>query len=281
MHSRANIGKSERSKVVLAISFAFALLTCLCTPETAAPATFSTVSDWHVTLVGHDPLFNRGMNAALAIYDHFVYIGSRTDGSAVCVGATGIPSGDGCPHPHPGILIVDIKNPADPKVVGEIGKPYAGNVGITTRELRVWPDKKLLIVMDFRCSHVIHACQSGTDAKFPFDIAFFDLTDPQRPRFVSRFAPTSHAGKRVKPHEMFLWVDPNDHNRALLYLSTPTVSTDPTMPNLIVADISRVSAGGRVREIAEGNWNTFYPGTDRADYPLVSASRGTCGPYDC
>src|SRR5947208_15620 len=32
-------------------------------------------------LVGSNPLFGRGMNAALAIFDHFAYVGSRTDGS--------------------------------------------------------------------------------------------------------------------------------------------------------------------------------------------------------
>src|SRR2546426_424 len=36
------------------------------------------------TVVGHNPLFNRGMNAALAIFDHFVYIGNRSDGSNSC-----------------------------------------------------------------------------------------------------------------------------------------------------------------------------------------------------
>jgi hypothetical protein len=34
------------------------------------------------TLVGSNPLFNRGMNA---IFDHFVYIGNRTDGSSAAV----------------------------------------------------------------------------------------------------------------------------------------------------------------------------------------------------
>jgi hypothetical protein len=235
----------------------------------------------HVQLVGSNPLFNRGMNAALAIYDHFVYVGSRTDSSATCVGATGTPSGNDCTHPHPGILIVDVNDPASPKVVGEIGKPFAGKLGITTRELRVWPDKKLLIVMNFRCSFLIHACKRGTDAQFPFDLTFFDLADPLKPRFLSRFVPTSRAGQQVKPHEMFLWVDPKDRARALLYLSTPTTSKDPSLPNLIVADISRVAQGGSVSEVAEGNWNGLYPGTDRPDYPFVSKSRGTCGPYDC
>ena len=266
-------------RTVFAITFALVL--CLASANRATPEVFATISEFNVKLVGHDPLLNRGMNAALAIYDHYVYVGNRTDGSAVCVGASGTPSGDTCPHPHPGILIVDVNDPAHPKVIGEIGKPYAGNVGITTRELRVWPDKKLLIVMNFRCSRAIHACQGGTDAQYPFDIAFFDLADPLKPHFLSRYVPTSSGGKQVKPHEMFLWIDPNNRDRALLYLSTPSISKDPSVPNLIVADISRVASDGHVVEVAEGTWNQFYPGTNRADYPTVPGSRDVCGPYDC
>jgi len=172
----------------------------------------------NVELVGHDPLYNRGMNAALALYDHYVYVGNRTDASSVCVGATGLPSGTTCQHPHPGILIVDVKDASKPSIVGEIGPPHAGLVGITTRELRVWPAKKLLVVMDFRCSSVIHACAKGTDKDFPFDISFYDLADPVHPRFTSKYVPTSHDGRAVKPHEMFLWVDPNDSDRALFFL---------------------------------------------------------------
>ena len=255
------------------------LVAALCIPLTMDRGAAQSSSN--VQLVGSNPLYGRGMNAALAIYDHYVYIGNRTDSSSICVGATGEPSGSTCPHPHPGILIVDARNPAQPAVVGEIGKPYAGKLGITTRELRVWPARRLLIVMNFRCSHHIHACENGTDEQFPFDISFFDLRSPVRPRFLERYVPTSHAGQQVKPHEMFLWVDPRNANRALLYLTTPTTSTKPSLPNLIVADISTVNRGGRVREVAEGNWNELYPGTNRADYPLIPGSRGQCGPYDC
>lgn len=89
-------------------------------------------------LVGRDPLFNRGMNAAATIYSHYIYIGNRTDGSSTCgVGDPRAP-GDTCPHPHPGVLIDDIANPADPHMVGEIGPPQEGSVGISSRELRVW-----------------------------------------------------------------------------------------------------------------------------------------------
>ena len=235
----------------------------------------------NVQLVGHDPLYGRGMNAALAIYGQYVYVGNRTDGSSVCVPATGTPTSSKCPHPHPGILIVDVTDPAHPKDVGEIGRPYAGNVGITTRELRVWPWKKLLIVMDFRCSSVIHACPKGTDKQYPFDIAFFSLADPVHPKFLSRYVPTSRAGAPQKPHEMFLWLDPQNQARALLYLSTPNIDIDPTHPNLIVADISGVADGQPAREVAEGNWNGLFPGTHGANYPYISEKEGTCGPYDC
>ncbi len=213
-------------------------------------------------LVGSNPLFNRGMNAALTIFDHFVYIGNRTDGSSTC--GVGDPRGPGanCPHPHPGVLILDVKDPTNPTVVGEIGPPFEGNVGITSRELRVWPQHKLLMVMNFRCSSVIHACPSGNDTIFPFDIKFFSLKDPIHPQFIESYVPTSRAGVKVKPHEMFLWVDPNNDDRGLLYLSTPTLSTNPTRPNLMIVDISQVPKGGPVSEVAEGNWNNRYPGAD-------------------
>lgn len=234
----------------------------------------------NLVLVGHNGLYNRGMNSALAIYDRYLYVGSRTDASSTCVGPTGEPQGATCPHPHSGILIVDAKDPSSPTIVGEIGPPNAGQVGITTRELRVWPDKKLLIVMNFRCSRHLHACADGTDAQLPYDLRFFSLADPVHPQLLSSYIPTSHAGQKVKPHEMFLWVDPKNPERALLYLSTPTVSTDPSLPNLMVVDLSRVPSGGAVREIAEGNWNGRFPGTSQPDYPIDRAAK-KCGPYDC
>ncbi len=218
-------------------------------------------------LVGSNPLFARGMNAALTIYDHYAYIGNRTDGSDTCGIGDPRRGVTPCPHPHPGILIADVADPANPTVVGEIGLPYAGQVGITTRELRVWPQKKLLMVMTFRCSSVIHACPPGNDTIFPFDIKFFDLSDPVHPAFISSYVPTSHAGQKVKPHELYLWVDPNDSNRALLWLSTPSVSVDPARPNLMIVDISAVPSGGAVKELAQGNWNQFFPGAaDPANY---------------
>jgi hypothetical protein len=134
----------------------------------------------NVVLVGHDPLFGRGMNSAMTIFRHSAYIGNRTDGSATC--GVGDPRGPGanCPHPHPGVLIEDIADPANPHVVGEIGPPLEGNTGISSREVRVWPRAKLLVVMNFRCSSVIHACPPGNDRPYALttDEIYGTFTDP-------------------------------------------------------------------------------------------------------
>jgi hypothetical protein len=240
-------------------------------------------------VVGQNPLFNRGMNAAAAIYKDFIYIGNRTDGSSRC--GIGDPRRtdsnfglDACPHVHPGILILSIKDPTNPTVVGEIPAPLNTSnlpVGITSREVRVWPEGKLLITMNFRCSSVIHACPPTNDTTSPFDFKFFSLKDPVHPQFISHYVPTSAAGLRVKPHEMFLWQDPENDDRALMFITTPSISTDPTVPNLLVVDISQVRHGGPVVELAEGNWDGLYPGTSQANYPFDPTSADGCGPYDC
>ena len=206
-------------------------------------------------LVGSNPLSGRGMNAALAIYDRYAYVGNRTDGSSRCgvgdprASATG---NDSCPHPHPGIQIVDVGNPAAPTVAGEFGEQFAtgANAGQTSRELRVWPQQKLLMVMYFRCSSVIHACPPSADT---WRIRFFDLSDPVHPTLVSTYVPSR------KPHEMYLWIDPTQAGRALLWLSTPTSSVNPDVANLVITDISRAREGV-FREVAKGNWNQFFPG---------------------
>src|ERR687897_2657261 len=69
-----------------------------------------------LTLVGHDPLMNRGMNAAIAIHGDYAYIGSRTDFYEDAFDASGI-------------MVVDISDPADPQVVNVIGPPRTANPG--------------------------------------------------------------------------------------------------------------------------------------------------------
>ena len=215
-----------------------------------------TQSNFH--LIGHTPLADRGMNAALALHGRYVYVGNRTDGSSRC--GVGDPRRDtdgldSCPHVRPGILVVDTADPRRPAVIGEFGAEYATgeNAGQTSRELRVWPDQGLLAVMYFRCSAVIHACPPSADV---WSIRFFDLrANPVDPPLIATYVPP------FRPHEMFLWTDPANPSRALLYLSTPTTSVNPDRPNLIVTDISR-ARDGEFTEIATGNWNQLYPGAE-------------------
>ena len=98
----------------------------------------------HLRVVGFDPLLARGMNAAPAVLDDegYVYVGSRTDGAP--------------DHPNAGILVVDTSDPSDPEIVNEIGPPFAGNPSETTRELRIWQEEKILVVLTFTCSAVIN-----------------------------------------------------------------------------------------------------------------------------
>ncbi len=150
-------------------------------------------------LVGHNRLLDRGMNAAIALHGDYAYIGNRSDGS----------------HPNGGVLVVDISNPADPQVVHEIGPPEEGNVGETSRELRVWPEQELLIILNFRCG-ASRACVSNPSISST--IKFYDISGPSasRPSLVATYLPSGN------PHEFFLWADPFVPGRALLYMSTPS-----------------------------------------------------------
>jgi hypothetical protein len=173
------------------------------------------------------------MNAAPAIYHNYMYVGSRTDAS------------DG--HRHPGVLVVNIADPTRPRVVGEIGRPTQKHQGETSRELRVWPQQKLLIVLDFECSAFIHDC---ADVDIPSFFRFYDLSNPARPRHISTYFPLE------KPHEFFLWVDPQrPGERALMYYSVPT--EDVTEPNMIVTDISRARRG-QFKDVTSFNPNPLF-----------------------
>lgn len=169
------------------------------------------------------------MNAALAMWGDHVYIGNRTDGS----------SG----HSPSGVLVVDIQDPSQPAVVGEIEPPDESVLGQSTRELRVWPEEGLLVVQSFECYPIDHGCSLLTSATTPFSIRFYDLAaDPVDPPLISTYTPST------LPHEFFLWLDPDNPQRALLYSST--------LLRVLVTDISDARAG-EFREIA--SWRTSFP----------------------
>lgn len=185
-------------------------------------------------LLGHSPLNNRGMNAALAVHKNYAYVGSRTDGKADNANGAGV-------------LVVDVSDPKAPEVVHEIGLPHEGNEGETSREMRVWREQELLVVMNLgsNCSFLIHACSPrSVDDNY----RFYDISGKNgaKPKFVAEYKPSSN------PHEFYLWVDPKrPKSRALMVQSTPSAAH-----KMLVTDISRARQG-KFAEIA--TWASTAP----------------------
>jgi hypothetical protein len=223
------------------------------------PAGGPLVSDLRTTpgsleQVGHSPLLNRGMNAAPAVKGDYAYVGSRTDGT----------------HLNSGVLVVNVSRPSRPRVVGEIGPPNEGNPGETSRELRIWPRQNLLMVLNHGCSELIHRCVGGQAVRST--IRFYDISgrNAARPELVSTFLP-SRSRPQV-PHEFFLWVDPDDPKRALIYYTNPS-SADQ---ELIVTDISGARKG-RFTEIDEFKVDLPENGMDNRLHSLGISNDGTRG----
>jgi hypothetical protein len=176
-----------------------------------------------LTQVGHEPLMDRGMNAAIAVHGDYAYVGSRTDG-----GHEGMP--------HGGVMVVDISDPSDPTL---LGPPFDAKPGESSRELRVWKSQDILIVLNTNCGvgDTLHHCTQPSISNFRFyDIAGANASDPQ---LLNQF--------NVNTHEFFLWEDPNDPERALMFAgsagsSCGTSGGSPSCP-FSVWDISPVRDG--------------------------------------
>jgi hypothetical protein len=173
--------------------------------------------------IGHEALMDRGMNAAIAIHRNHAYIGSRTDG-----GHAGMP--------HGGILVVDISKPRRPRL---LGPPLDARPGESTRELRIWRSQDILIVLNTNCGTgpTLHHCTQPSIS----NIRFYDISrrNARRPQLINQFD--------VDTHEFFLWVDPKNRERALIFAGSArsecsTRGGSPSCP-FSVWDISPVRNG--------------------------------------
>ena len=202
----------------------------LAAPTVAAPP--SPEPPGSFKLMAHRGLMNRGMNSALAVYRHYVYVGSRTDGA----------------HPNAGVFVFNVKDPKHPRRTDIIGPPNEGNDGETSRELRVWPEKGLLLVLNLasNCSTEIHQCAPTNQTKDD-NFRFYDISgkNAAHPKLLHEYVPS------VDPHEFYLWDDPDTPGRALLFMSTPNGNTQ-----LLVTDISKARRG-KFKEL--GTWTTVIP----------------------
>ena len=221
-------------RVLLALVIALPLVTAAAGAG-QAPGNDGDDAAGSFQLVGHNPLMNRGMNAALAVHGDYAYVGSRTDGKPQDLNLT-----------HGGIMVVDVSNPAQPTVASEIGPPNEGNEGESSRELRVWKSQDILIVLHTNCgTGQAHLCQTSGF----FDFRFYDIsgTKAANPERILSWVPPRNA------HEFFLWEDPLDPQRALLFIGTagsrmqvydlsPVANGQP--PTTVVDVTSGVPSGG-------------------------------------
>lgn len=203
-----------------------------------------------ITQVGHEPLMNRGMNAAAAIHGDYAYIGSRTDG-----GHEGMP--------HGGIMVVDIDDPDDPEL---LGPPLYAAPGESSRELRVWRSQDILIVLNTNCGvgDELHHCTQPSIS----NIRFYDIggrRDARTPRLLNQF--------NVNTHEFFLWEDPKNPRRALIFAGSAgstcgTSGGSPTCP-FTVWDISPVGRGEAPVTLFSGlhGYTRFPPVPDPVQKP--------------
>ena len=178
---------SSRLKALVAVAVLMVVL-----PGTVAAQQQPTGA---LSLVGNNPLMNRGMNAAIAIHGDYAYIGSRTDFY------------DNAPDAS-GIMVVDISDPSDPVVANVVGPPLSANPGESSRELRVWQSQDILIVLHTNCGGAgAHECHAPSQNNFRFfDISGDNAADPQLIHTMN-----------MSTHEFFLWEDPADPERALMF----------------------------------------------------------------
>jgi hypothetical protein len=146
--------------------------------------------------VGHEPLMNRGMNSAIAVHGDYAYVGSRTDGSHA-----GQPQG--------GIMVVDISRPRRPELLTET--PIDAKAGESSRELRIWRSQDILIVLNTNCGAGPRLHHCSTTAPEARNFRFYDISGENAadPQLIMQF--DQHT------HEFFLWEDPNDPERALMF----------------------------------------------------------------
>jgi hypothetical protein len=208
-----------------------------------SPASASSAGDrptGSFSQIGHEPLRNRGMNAAIAVNGDYAYVGSRTDG-----GHVGQPQG--------GLMVVDVSQPSRPRLAAG---PLDPRPGESTRELRTWRSQGVLIILNTNCGvgPALHHCTAPSQSS----LRFYDIRgeNAAKPKLLVDF--------KVDTHEFFLWEDPKNPSRALIFAgnASSTCGTRGGAPScpFSVWDISKVRRGQAPETLYSGPYPyTRYP----------------------
>lgn len=182
---------------------------------------FQVIGETIITNPGQT--IERGRNGGLAIADNCLYVGNRLGRRSGTSGAAALP---------PEVAIVDISNPSKPEVVGRL--PTILNA--TTREVRAFGSPlNTLFVQNFRVG-LPDAATSVPDSDALNNIQIYDLSSGCRnPRLTATVRLDSPSGPdNARPHEFFVWIDPNNLGRVLLYVS---FSGGDDVPDLRVYEV--------------------------------------------
>lgn len=158
-------------------------------------------------VIGHDVIPNpgdtrpRGRNGGIAIQDDCLYVANRLGRR------TGTGAHFGTPELPPEIAIVDISNPARPRTVGH----FATILGSNNREIHTIEGGHALFVLN----------DGAVD-----NIQIYDVSNCRRPVLANTIE------IRDSGHEFFLWRDPANMHRFLVY-----VSHSGTEPGLRVYEV--------------------------------------------
>ena len=171
--------------------------------------------------VGHEPLMNRGMNAAIAVHGDYAYIGSRTDGG------------------HRASRRAASWSSTSRAVRA------AGGGGAVRREARRVDARAARLAVAGRPDRAQHELRRRADrcttARSPVDqqhplLRHLGQRRRSRPQLLTEF--------KVDTHEFFLWEDPKNRDRALIFAgnATSTCATRGGAPScpFSVWDISGV-----------------------------------------
>ncbi|HEY9379046.1 MAG TPA: hypothetical protein VIQ02_18365, partial [Jiangellaceae bacterium] len=132
--------------------------------------------------------------------------------------------------------VVDIDDPRRPRA---LGPPLDAAPGESSRELRVWRSQDILIVLNTNCGvgDELHHCTQPSIS----NIRFYDISgrNARSPRLITQM--------EEHTHEFFLWEDPKNPRRALIFAGSAgstcgTSGGSPTCP-FSVWDISPVRRG--------------------------------------
>jgi len=204
---------------------------------------------FNFALVGHASLVNppgsrlsgegvpRGMNAPLAIAKTCAYVGSRN----------GLQD----------TLIVDITNPRLLVVAGFVpGVPLS-----SSREMRAFGDLNLLVIGNFRLrkGEATYENPTGADGTVN-NFRIYNIADCTRPVLRA----TIDLGPNVY-HEFYLWVDPKDRTRTLLYATFNDNNSGQNLPDLRVLDITNAQNGTAPSQIATFTLDPAVPADVRVN----------------